>query len=43
MDDTQFINVWMENAINETNRWALVRILIWDFDMDLPGASGKWG
>jgi hypothetical protein len=32
----QLIDVWMENAIHESNARALIGILIWQLDMDLP-------
>jgi hypothetical protein len=39
--DAQLINVGMEDAVNESDRGALVGVLVGDFNMDLPGAAGE--
>lgn len=38
----QFIDVRMEDLVHEANTWRLVRILIGEFDMDLPDAPLEW-
>jgi hypothetical protein len=42
---TQFIDVWMEDAIHKSNTRALIWILIWQLDVDLPQTANKrsWG
>lgn len=38
----EFVDVWVEDAVDETDAWALVGVLIRQFDMDLPEAAEEW-
>lgn len=38
----QFIDVWVENAVDETDARALVGVLIRQFNMKLPVSPDKW-
>ena len=37
----QFIDIGMEDAVDEADTWTLVGILIWELDMDLPKAASE--
>jgi hypothetical protein len=37
----QLIDVGVEYPVHETNARALVRILVWEFDVDFPEAAGE--
>jgi hypothetical protein len=39
---SQLIDVWMEDAVDESYARALVGVLIGQFHMDFPVAAGKW-
>jgi hypothetical protein len=43
MDYSQFINIGVENLVHESNAGAFVRVLVWQFDVNLPDASSKGG
>lgn len=36
---SQFVNVWVENAVHESDAGALVRILVGQLDVDLPESA----
>jgi len=38
----EFVDIWMENAVHKTDGRRFVRILVWDFDVDLPLTTGEW-
>lgn len=38
----QFINIWMENAIDEANAGAFVGVLVGKLHMNLPQATCEW-
>jgi hypothetical protein len=38
----QLINVGVEYPVDEANTGALVRILVWQFDVDLPETAFEW-
>ena len=40
--DLQFVDVGVENAINKANARGFVRVLVGEFDVDLPHATLKW-
>lgn len=33
----------MEDAVDKADAWALVRVLVWEFDMDLPVTASEGG
>lgn len=37
----QFIDVWVEDSIDESNARALVWVLVGQLDVDFPVTSGK--
>jgi hypothetical protein len=37
----QLIDIRMEDSVHEADAGALVRILVWYFDVDLPVAAGE--
>jgi hypothetical protein len=39
---SQFIDIWVEDAVYEANARALVRVLVGQFDVDLPETSLEW-
>jgi hypothetical protein len=39
---SQLIDVWMEDAVDESYARALVGVLIGQFHMNFPVAAGKW-
>jgi hypothetical protein len=40
--NVQLIDVWVENAVHEAYARTLVRILIWQLDVDLPESASEW-
>jgi len=42
IDDLQFIDVRVKYTIYKADARALVRVLVWEFNMYFPKASGKW-
>ena len=42
LEPSQFVNVWMEDAVHKTNAGALVRVLIGQLNVDLPESALKW-
>ena len=38
-----FVDVGMEDLIDEANTRALIRVLVRQLDMNLPQAAFKWG
>ena len=38
----QFVDVWVENAIDKTNTRTLIWVLVWDFDVYFPVATCEW-
>jgi len=41
-DDVQFIDVGVEYPVHKADARTLVRVLIWQLDVDLPEAALKW-
>jgi hypothetical protein len=39
LEPSQFVNVWVEDAVHKANAGALVRVLIWQLDVDLPKSA----
>lgn len=39
LEPSQFINVWVEDAVHKANAGALVRVLIGQLDVDLPESA----
>ncbi len=42
-ENVQFIDVWVEDAIDEADAGAFVGVLVGEFDMDFPKAAGEGG
>lgn len=40
--NSQLVDVWVENSVDESDARAFVWVLVRQFDVDLPKASGKW-
>ena len=41
--NVHFVNVWMEDFVDKTDRGRLVRVLVWQLDVDLPHAVVERG
>jgi hypothetical protein len=41
VDDSQLVNVWVKNPVHKSNAGTLVRVLVGQFDVDLPMAAGE--
>jgi hypothetical protein len=39
MSSSHLVNIWMEDPVDESNGWGLVRIRVWQLDMDLPNTA----
>jgi hypothetical protein len=39
--NSQLVDVWVENAVHESNARTLIRVLIGQFDVDLPVTTGE--
>lgn len=39
----QFVDIRVEDAVDEADGWAFIRILVWELDVDLPVSASKGG
>lgn len=39
---TQLVDIRVEYAVDKTDGWAFVGILVWELNVDLPISAGKW-
>lgn len=42
-NNSQLINIRVKDAVDEANAWALVRVLVWEFHVDLPVTASEGG
>lgn len=40
--NSQLVDIWVEDSVDESYAWALVWVLVRQFDVDFPEASVEW-
>lgn len=43
VENSQLVNVRVEDPVHKSNAGTLIGVLVGQFDMDLPVAAGEWG